>query len=158
MVSLAIFTAVSTPPIRRSSICWKRKESAGASTRKIRRTVALKPTGSTIRPEPMIMFGNTSKFPACEEGSRLTGCDSPLMSYDSVTSNLDRLAKIKNFTMFETDLNNNQLPQWMFITPNMSTFLFGVSVSDTNSLQQMTAMIRQLPPQEHGQDPSSLPY
>jgi hypothetical protein len=45
---------------------------------------------------------------------------SPLMSYDSVTSNLDRLAKIKNFTMFEHDLANNQLPQWMFITPNMS--------------------------------------
>ncbi len=68
------------------------------------------------------MFGNTSKFPAREEGSRLTVCYSPLMSYDSVTSNLDRLTKIKNFTMFETDLNNNQLPQWMFITPNMSTF------------------------------------
>ena len=46
--------------------------------------------------------------------------NSPLMSYDSVTSNLDRLAKIKNFTMFYTDLNNNQLPQWIFITPNMS--------------------------------------
>ena len=42
------------------------------------------------------------------------------MSYDSVTSNLDRLAKIKNFTMFERDLANNALPQWMFITPNMS--------------------------------------
>ncbi|KAE9370696.1 phosphoesterase-domain-containing protein [Stipitochalara longipes BDJ] len=44
----------------------------------------------------------------------------PLVNYDSVTSNLDRLAKIKNFTMFETDLNNNKLPQWMFITPNMT--------------------------------------
>ncbi|CZR64177.1 related to phosphate-repressible acid phosphatase precursor [Phialocephala subalpina] len=43
-----------------------------------------------------------------------------LMSYDSVTSKLDRLAKIKNFTMFDTDLANNQLPQWMFITPNMT--------------------------------------
>jgi hypothetical protein len=42
------------------------------------------------------------------------------MSYDSVTSNLDRLAKIKNFTMFYEDLANNALPQWMFITPNMS--------------------------------------
>ncbi|KAN0106188.1 phosphoesterase [Hyaloscypha variabilis] len=44
----------------------------------------------------------------------------PLVSYDSVTSNVDRLAKIKNFTMFETDLNDNKLPQWMFITPNMT--------------------------------------
>ena len=43
------------------------------------------------------------------------------MSYDSVTSNTDRLAKIKNFTMFYEDLNKNTLPQWMFITPNMST-------------------------------------
>jgi hypothetical protein len=47
---------------------------------------------------------------------------SGLMSYDSVTSVTDRLAKIKNFTMFENDLNNNKLPQWMFITPNMSTY------------------------------------
>jgi hypothetical protein len=48
---------------------------------------------------------------------------SPLISYDSVTSVTDRLAKIKNFTMFDTDLRNNQLPQWMFITPNMSACL-----------------------------------
>ncbi|KAF4635533.1 hypothetical protein G7Y89_g2560 [Cudoniella acicularis] len=41
----------------------------------------------------------------------------PLMSYDSVTSNLDRLAKIKNFTTFYQDLEANTLPQWMFITP-----------------------------------------
>jgi len=44
----------------------------------------------------------------------------PLMSYDSVASDPDRLAKIKNFTMFEQDLANNALPQWMFITPNMT--------------------------------------
>lgn len=53
-------------------------------------------------------------------GEELTR-DSGLMSYDSVTSNNDRLAKIKNFTMFNTDLANDKLPQWMFITPNMST-------------------------------------
>jgi len=45
---------------------------------------------------------------------------SPLIIYDSVSSDIHRLAKIKNFTMFERDLANNQLPQWMFITPNMS--------------------------------------
>lgn len=44
----------------------------------------------------------------------------PLVSYDSVTSDLNRLAKIKNFTMFENDLAANKLPQWMFITPNMT--------------------------------------
>ena len=46
------------------------------------------------------------------------------MSYNSVTSNTDRLAKSKNFTMFYEDLNNNKLPQWMFITPNMSMCIF----------------------------------
>lgn len=46
------------------------------------------------------------------------------MSYDSVTSDLNRLAKCKNFTMFDQDLNNNKLPQWMFITPNMSNSFF----------------------------------
>jgi hypothetical protein len=50
----------------------------------------------------------------------LTDLNSPLISYDSVTSDLDRLAKIKNITMFNTDLKNNKLPQWIFITPNMS--------------------------------------
>ncbi len=42
------------------------------------------------------------------------------MSYDSVTQDFDRLAKSKNFTMFYKDLAANTLPQWMFITPNMS--------------------------------------
>ncbi len=42
------------------------------------------------------------------------------MSYDSVTSNVNRLAKCKNFTVFNKELAANQLPQWMFITPNMS--------------------------------------
>ncbi|KAH8666835.1 phosphoesterase family-domain-containing protein [Xylariales sp. PMI_506] len=44
----------------------------------------------------------------------------PLMSYDSVTSDPNRLAKSKNFTLFESDLKANTLPQWMFITPNMT--------------------------------------
>jgi hypothetical protein len=52
--------------------------------------------------------------------SVLTGDTSPLISYDSISSDLDRLAKIKNFTMFDRDLKANKLPQWMFITPNMT--------------------------------------
>ncbi|KAJ9150133.1 Acid phosphatase [Coniochaeta hoffmannii] len=44
----------------------------------------------------------------------------PFMSYDSITSDVNRLAKCKNFTMFDRDLASNQLPQWMFITPNMT--------------------------------------
>ncbi|CZS98128.1 related to phosphate-repressible acid phosphatase precursor [Rhynchosporium agropyri] len=44
----------------------------------------------------------------------------PVISYDSVTTNTDRLAQTKNFTMFDQDLAKNNLPQWMFITPNMT--------------------------------------
>ncbi|KAK3349837.1 phosphoesterase family-domain-containing protein [Lasiosphaeria hispida] len=44
----------------------------------------------------------------------------PLVVYDSISSNLNRLAKCKNFTMFDKDLAANTLPQWMFITPNMT--------------------------------------
>ncbi|KAI0477903.1 phosphoesterase family-domain-containing protein [Xylariaceae sp. FL0804] len=43
----------------------------------------------------------------------------PVISYKSVTENPNRLALSKNFTMFEQDLANDKLPQWMFITPNM---------------------------------------
>ena len=48
---------------------------------------------------------------------------SPLIIYNSVADVPARTANIKNFTLFEQDLNNNALPQWMFITPNMSKFL-----------------------------------
>jgi len=47
---------------------------------------------------------------------------SPAVIYDSVADKPDRLAKIKNFTLFYDDLKNNNLPQWLFITPNMSQF------------------------------------
>lgn len=56
-------------------------------------------------------------------------CDSPLISYDSVSEDEKRLAKIKNFTMFYEDLNNNALPQWMFITPNMTNNAHDTSVT-----------------------------
>lgn len=45
---------------------------------------------------------------------------SPAVIYDSVADKPDRLAKIKNFTLFYDDLKNDKLPQWVFITPNMS--------------------------------------
>ncbi|KAK0708035.1 hypothetical protein B0H67DRAFT_589164 [Lasiosphaeris hirsuta] len=35
---------------------------------------------------------------------------SPLIVYDSISSNLNRLAKCKNFTMFDKDLAANKLP------------------------------------------------
>ncbi len=51
------------------------------------------------------------------------------MSYDSVTSQPDRMAKVKNYTMFYEDLANDLLPQWMFITPNMSMSPFLVAAA-----------------------------
>ncbi|KAF2192786.1 phosphoesterase-domain-containing protein [Zopfia rhizophila CBS 207.26] len=45
----------------------------------------------------------------------------PAVLYDSVADKEDRLAAIKNLTLFEADLEANTLPQWMFVTPNMTS-------------------------------------
>ncbi|KAI0414417.1 acid phosphatase phoa [Xylaria grammica] len=45
----------------------------------------------------------------------------PAMSFNSNAGDIDRLALIKNLTQFQKDLENNELPQWMFITPNMTS-------------------------------------
>lgn len=44
----------------------------------------------------------------------------PLVIYESVTDDKDNLKNIKNFTQFNEDLENHTLPQWAFITPNMT--------------------------------------
>ncbi len=44
----------------------------------------------------------------------------PLILYESVTQNATRLKLIKNFTEFDADVANKALPQWSFITPNMT--------------------------------------
>ncbi len=44
----------------------------------------------------------------------------PLVIYESVTDDKDNLKNIKNFTQFQEDLENHTLPQWAFITPNMT--------------------------------------
>ncbi|KAH9474489.1 Acid phosphatase [Psilocybe cubensis] len=44
----------------------------------------------------------------------------PLIIYDSVANSTTRSANIKNFTLFEQDLASNNIPQWLFITPNMT--------------------------------------
>jgi len=44
----------------------------------------------------------------------------PLIIYSSVTGSTSRCANIKNFTLFNQDLANGLLPQWMFITPNLT--------------------------------------
>ena len=68
------------------------------------------------------MFENTSKVldDLIDEDYLTRHLFSPLIMYESVSSSATRSANIKNFTLFEEDLANNALPQWMFITPNMS--------------------------------------
>jgi acid phosphatase len=44
----------------------------------------------------------------------------PLILFDSVTNNATRRSLIKNFTSFYSDLAAQTLPQWSFITPNMT--------------------------------------
>ncbi|KAL5604952.1 hypothetical protein FOVSG1_005099 [Fusarium oxysporum f. sp. vasinfectum] len=43
----------------------------------------------------------------------------PLSSYDIISRNATRMARIKNFTSFEQDLAGKNLPQWAFFTPNI---------------------------------------
>lgn len=43
------------------------------------------------------------------------------VSYGNVLNSEKRLGVTKNLTLFQQDLENETLPQWMFITPNMST-------------------------------------
>ncbi|KAL4867614.1 hypothetical protein BDV12DRAFT_171016 [Aspergillus spectabilis] len=44
----------------------------------------------------------------------------PKILFDSVTEDSTRLRQIKNFTSFYEDLANHKLPQYSFITPNMT--------------------------------------
>ncbi|KAG5350897.1 hypothetical protein C0989_008869 [Termitomyces sp. Mn162] len=59
---------------------------------------------------------------------------SPLVIYESVNQFPSRLNKIKNFTLFEQDLANDALPQWMFITPNMTFDENGTDTKPNNVL------------------------
>lgn len=45
----------------------------------------------------------------------------PAVIYNANSGREDRLAVIKNLTLFYSDLENETLPQWMFITPNMTS-------------------------------------
>lgn len=46
---------------------------------------------------------------------------SPLVMFGSVAGDPERLALIKNLTYFGQDLTAQKLPQWIFITPNMTS-------------------------------------
>lgn len=45
----------------------------------------------------------------------------PGILYNSLANCPSRLQKIKNTTLFHADLTSNHLPQWLFITPNMTS-------------------------------------
>lgn len=45
----------------------------------------------------------------------------PAIIYNDNSENAERLSVIKNLTLFYEDLENDTLPQWMFITPNMTS-------------------------------------
>lgn len=45
----------------------------------------------------------------------------PAVIYNKNAARTDRLAVMKNLTLFYEDLENETLPQWMFITPNMTS-------------------------------------
>ncbi|KAJ4358577.1 uncharacterized protein N0V89_003161 [Didymosphaeria variabile] len=45
----------------------------------------------------------------------------PPVLYDSVADQTSRLNQIKNLTLFHEELKADALPQWMFITPNMTS-------------------------------------
>ncbi|KAK7537579.1 phosphoesterase-like protein [Phyllosticta citricarpa] len=45
----------------------------------------------------------------------------PAVSFENINLHEERLAKIKNTTLFWEDLEADALPQWMFITPNMTS-------------------------------------
>ena len=44
----------------------------------------------------------------------------PLILFDSVTNNATRLELIKSFDSFTSDLAAKSIPQWSFVTPNMT--------------------------------------
>jgi acid phosphatase len=45
----------------------------------------------------------------------------PAVLYDKNAQRQARLAKMRPLTMFNEDLGKGELPQWMFITPNMTS-------------------------------------
>ncbi|KAM7183968.1 Phosphoesterase family domain containing protein [Naviculisporaceae sp. PSN 640] len=74
----------------------------------------------SIYQEDMPYSGFTGDWPNAAGQTDYVRKHNPLISYKSVNTNPSRLAKTKNFTLFNQELAANTLPQWMFITPNMT--------------------------------------
>ncbi|KAH3920977.1 hypothetical protein HBI56_009460 [Parastagonospora nodorum] len=72
--------------------------------------------------EDMPSVGFTGNFKNPKTGANMyVRKHNPAVLYDSVAKQSDRLAKTKPLTQFSADLKANALPQWMFITPNMTS-------------------------------------
>lgn len=69
----------------------------------------------------MTTSANTSKSSRTQESKIQLTFFSPEILYNNVATNPERAALVKNTTMFFEDLKANTLPQWMFITPNMTS-------------------------------------
>ena len=57
----------------------------------------------------------------------------PLILYKSITNNATRRAMIKGFTGFENDLAKKKLPQWAFLTPNMTNDAHDTNITFASS-------------------------
>lgn len=53
----------------------------------------------------------------------------PLILFKSITNDPTRLRQIKSFDHFDQDLKNKELPQWAFITPNMTNDAHDTNIS-----------------------------
>ncbi len=70
----------------------------------------------------------------------------PLILFNSVTNNATRLSLIKGFDSFASDVAGQTLPQWSFITPNMTngTLIFPSHVATGRGCMQPLAAFWQL--------------
>ncbi|KAF1938345.1 phosphoesterase-domain-containing protein [Clathrospora elynae] len=72
--------------------------------------------------EDMPSVGFAGNYPNPKTGANMyVRKHNPAVLYDSVALKQDRLARIKPLSAFNDDLSKGQLPQWMFITPNMTS-------------------------------------
>lgn len=117
------------PPLPTS---WTTSPSPGPSTRSICPTPATRlvlPVCVTGTPLPLLRY-LTRLLIHRAQGHNYSNQETydddyvrkhnPLALFDSVALNNTRARQIKNFTDFEDDLKNKKLPQWAFITPNMT--------------------------------------
>jgi acid phosphatase len=72
--------------------------------------------------EDMPKVGFKGNYPNPETGANMyVRKHNPAVSYKANSRNTARMDKVKPLTDFYTDMKANALPQWMFITPNMTS-------------------------------------